>query len=88
MIDRENILFNKRLYYTPSWTGVTKVSILMAYNNGKLLVQANDKPFIRTDRYVFKETEEARKSIKKWQHYDRKRRRIKKEKRRAKEKEK
>lgn len=84
MINRENVVFNERIYYTPSWTGVTKIAILAAYNKGKLLVQAKNDPFIRTEDYVFDENWKARKAMKEWQHYDRKRRRLKKERRHAK----
>lgn len=73
MIDRENIVLNKKVYYTPSWTGITKVEILAVYNGGKLLVQAKNSPFIRIDEYVFDEPGKARRAIKQWQHYEKKR---------------
>lgn len=84
MINRDNIVFNEKVYYTPSWTGVAKVAILAAYDRGKLLVQAKDSPFIRIDDYVFDNPSDARKSLKQWQHYDKKRRKLKKERRHAK----
>mgnify|MGYP001034662818 FL=1 len=79
MIDRDNIVFNKKAYYTPSWTGIAKIAILSAYDRGRLLVQAKDSPFIRIDDYVFDEPGKARKAFKQWENYERKRKKLKKE---------
>lgn len=84
MVDREKIIFNRKVYYTPSWTGIAKITILSAYDKGKLLVQAKDSPFIRIDDYVFDEPGKAGKALKQWENYERKRKKLKKERKNAK----
>lgn len=87
MIDRDKIILNEKIYYTCSWTGPTKVEILAVYNKGKLLVQANNDPFIRMDEYVFDDPKKARKAGRQWEHDERKRKREKRKKRKKKKKE-
>lgn len=84
MVDRENIIFNRNVYYTPSWTGIAKIAILAAYDKGWLLVQAKDSPFIRIDDYVFDEPGKARKALKQWKNYERKRKKLEKGRKNAK----
>lgn len=77
MINKEKIVFNKKIYFTPTYGSPVGIKILKLFDNGCALVQGNHAPFVRSLMYVFNTYKAARKGSRDWEHYERKRKRNK-----------
>lgn len=77
MINKDKIVFNTKTYFTCAYTGPVGVKILRLFDDGCVLVQAGKNTFIRPIEYVYNEYEHARKGGREWEHYERKRKREK-----------
>ena len=82
MINREKIILNEYVYWTCQYSGTVKVKILEVLEGDKVLVDTTIKkqaPIVRELQFIFNKEEHAKKSMKEWEHADRKRRREEKE---------
>lgn len=75
MVDKDKIVLNSKIYYTPTYGSLTGVKILKLFDDGYVLVKGRNDPFVRPLIYVYNTVEDARKGSKDWEHYERKRKR-------------
>lgn len=80
MINKNKIEFDKKIYWVPSYTGTRKIAILEKKNEELYVVQSGEHKFLANIEFIFNKEEHARKSIKDWEHAERKRKRELKEK--------
>lgn len=75
MINKEKIKLNEEIYYVPSYSGTTKVSIIEIINDDKVLVKPVSqnkkefKPFTTPLVHVFNRAEDARIGKRAWESY-------------------
>lgn len=77
-VKSENIDIEKQ-YYTCNYTGATKVTVIKKFTDtNSVLVKINNKkckPFVRSMNYIFDNEPMARSAGHDWEHYERKRKR-------------
>ncbi len=75
MIDKENIKFHSKTYYTSTYGGVIPVKILRLFEDECVLVKTGKgNPFVRAIKHVHNTQEEAKRRGRDWEHDERKRR--------------
>ena len=78
MINREKMILNEYVYWACQYSGTVKVKILEVLEGNKVLVDTSIKkqaPIVRDLQFIFNKEEHAKKSMKEWEHAERKRRR-------------
>ena len=92
-VEKRNVSANDlkvgETYYTCSYTGAIKVTLLKMLNNGNVLLERKfkNKPsqtFIRSKDYLFLDENSARQCGKRWEHTERQRKKKQKEERKHK----
>ncbi len=79
MINKDKIKLNEEIYYVPSYSGATKVSIIEVITNDKVLVKPASnarkefKPFTIPLIHVFNKPKDAQIGKRAWESYMRKR---------------
>lgn len=86
-IDREKIQIGEK-YWTCGWSGRVVVTIIEKLGKDKVLVKAGKKgnPFIRGVEWIFDNEINCKRAGKSWEHFERKHKRVVKEKRKNKSK--
>ena len=86
MINIEKIVLNELIYYTPNWSGITKISVIEIVYENSVLVQVPPnkkgkkfKPFYMSPKFIFTEHEHAKRAGKDWEHHMRNRNKKKRE---------
>lgn len=80
MINKDKIVFNTHTYYTCSYSGPVGVTILKLFDDDCVLVKNKAGTFVRPLMYVYNTDEDARKGGRDWEHYERKRKKNQKSK--------
>lgn len=73
MINKEKIILRTQTYYTPTWSGVTAITIIKFFPDNKALVRAGNNTFIRPIKHIYNKSEHARVGRRNWEHDERKR---------------
>ncbi len=81
MINKEKIVFRTKTYYTTSYSGAIGVKLLQLLDGDMVLVENKSGKFIRPLMYVYNTQEDARRGGRDWEHYERKRKKKKREER-------
>lgn len=72
-VNKENIKVNES-YWTCSYTGRIKVTVLQILSKSKVLVKTkNGKPFVREMEWIFDDEELCKRAGRRWEHAERKR---------------
>ena len=86
MVNIEKIVLNEPIYYTPKWSGVTRISVTEIVNDNSVLVQVPQnkkgkkfKPFYMSPRFIFTEHEHAERAKRDWKEHMQKRNKRKRE---------
>ena len=86
MVNIDKIVLNEPIYYTPNWSGVTKISVIEIVNDNSILVQPSQnkkgkkfKSFYMSPRFIFTEHEHAKRAGRDWEEHMRNRNKKKRE---------
>lgn len=81
MINKNEIKFGEPIYYTPSYSGTIRISILKSLDNERVLVKQHSKdknrdlqPFPTPIVHIYTHEKDATKGHRAWEAYMRKRR--------------
>ena len=74
MINKDKIKYNEAIYYTPTYGGAIKVSIIKTLNDILALVKPTSKkkdfkPFAIPIEHIYNKPEHAQRGCREWEHY-------------------